>query len=323
MIIVLGSDKTGKTVLSRVLSYEKGTPYTHFTYKQDYQDYIRPLVSLSFLDRVLDRFWICEPVYSKTLQRKLKFRLKEIHNLSLVTYAQNPIAILCSYKPIEKEYSDDYLPYPLWDTCQAEYKKFLEKEGIPYREFDYDRDDTFELVEWAIKKERENLEKIQWWVPLWKEGVGAGGQLQQPELLILAERLGPRNVSDIPFEAGPTGSLMSELLEFAEIPMGKVCITNLVKDKRGSTRGVNSRDLELFSLELEKTRPQKVVVMGKVAQKGIPIIEQHQIEYSVVDHLGFLNRKGGVGEKMRYFTHVRSLYHENKPREEEWVVKVF
>lgn len=289
MIIILGPDHSGKTTLAKRF----GLPYYHFDKDSEYNDYLKLLCELKLLNAVLDRHCICEYAYAKVMERKFKFSMKEWHNLMLLTLIQNPVIMLCTHKPPPFEYSkDQYLPYEKWDECLHLYKGFLNTHYIPYLEYDYAvgilQDKWISAV--AILEEKYRSQ-VSWWVPMWEAGYGAIGSAQ-PKVLLVAERLGPNNMNDLPFETGPTGYMLSEMLRATGTPLGKFTVTNLVKSWRKDPRPPIPADLDLLRVELEHLKPEKVVFMGSTAKRGIKVAKELGIEYAELAHLGYYQYQG-------------------------------
>lgn len=287
MIIIIGPDHTGKTTLSYKIEAQ-GYRRFHFIRESGYMDYLGPLHDLELMDAVLDRHALCEFPYSKVAGRQFAFSLKEWHNLLLLTLAQEPLIILCTNKPSSYVYQkDQYLPYDKWDQCLSLYKEFLTTHHILYTEYDYMAPipiDVLTTLESHFKK------GVSWWVPLWRAGLGCVGS-HRPKVLLVAERIGPNNMNDIPFETGPTGIMLSNLLRDTGIPLGKFAVTNLVKSHRRDDRPPNGHDLVLFGEELENLRPEKVVFMGTPAKQGIPVAKSLGIPYDTVVHLGYFHHR--------------------------------
>lgn len=286
MIVILGPDQSGKTTLARGL---KSLRYIHYAKDSTYEDYLKPLCDLSLLEAVLDRFIICEYPYSIIKDRKFAFTRKQWHNIILLALAQNPLFVLCTYKPKEDEYSkQQYLSYDKWDECLELYKRFLDDNHIAYLEYDHTGlmgTDVFEKLEMRWRGD------IPWWIPMWQEGIGAIGS-RHPKVLLVAERLGPNNMNNLPFETGPTGRMLSDMLDATQTPLGDFAVTNMVKAPRRDTRQPNTRDFELLEEELVHMKPQKVVFMGSVARAGIKVAKNLGIEHYEIDHFGYYYHRG-------------------------------
>lgn len=196
-----------------------------------------------------------------------------------------------------------------------EYKVFLDQNKIPYMEYDWERDDFFTLLEEEERRKRER----EWWLPYFRNGSYPVGCLNKPELYILAESLGPSNVHNIPWEAGPTGILLSEMIGFLQIPLGTLALSNLIKENYTVQRKKpNKRDMELLQEELSHIQPQRAVLMGLVAKEARELFSCPTRE---IPHLGYLHRRlSGPGDKISYFLRFKSLFEE--PQEEEAHVRI-
>ncbi len=284
MIIILGPDHTGKTTLARALHKS----YHHFTKESSYEDYVKPLVNLDLFDAVLDRHAICEYAYSKVMGRRFRYSMKEWHNIISLTLIQNPLVILCTHKPLIFEYSaDQYLPYDKWDLCLELYRAFLSTHHIQYIEYDYVTPiptSTILLIEDTHKQQ------IDWWLPMWREGFGCIGA-PNPKVLLVAERIGPNNMNNLPFETGPTGHMLSDMLARTGTPLNKFAVTNMVKSFRRDMRPPNQADMDLLCVELVYLKPEKVVFMGTIAQQGIKVAQKLGIPYETMVHFGYYNHK--------------------------------
>lgn len=285
MIIIEGPDASGKTTLAKLL----GSKYYHFDYNSKYEDYLRPLASLDLFDAVLDRHIISEYAYSAVMNRKFAFTMKEWHNIILLTFIQNPLIILCTHKPLQHEYSKrQYLPYERWNECLRLYREFLDTHLIPYVEYDYAGYTQLDLF---LRLEEKYRNKMSWWKPMWEAGYGCIGSAQ-PRILLVAERMGPNNMNNLPFETGPTGFMLTDLFAQTGTPLGTVAVTNMVKSFRRDTRPPNQADLGLLYMELQRLNPKKVVFMGSAAKVGIKVAKELGIQHEEVVHLGYYHHQG-------------------------------
>lgn len=305
MIVIIGPDQSGKTTLAQSLeSAASKLGVCHFDQHSSYDDYLKPLCSLELIDGVLDRCHMCEYPYHKVMGREFRFSLKEWHNLTLLMLMQNPLVILCTHKPQQYEYkTNQYLPYDKWDECLRLYRHFLNSHHIEHIEYDYNISGVD--CRSMLLLDVAHAVSMKWWTPMWKAGYGAIGSTY-PKALIVAERLGPNNVNNLPFETGPTGRMMSDMLFETRTPLGKITITNLVKSFRRDTRPPNDQDLTLLSLEIQALKPDKVVFMGTPAKKGIPVAKKLGVPYFCIPHLGYFHHKG-VKDMSSYYTHWRII----------------
>jgi len=287
MIIILGPDASGKTTLAKKL----GLPYYHFDKDSTYEDYLKPLCELKLIDAVLDRHIICEYAYSIVMNRKFAFTMKQWHNIILLTLAQNPLVVLCTHKPAPSEYpSDQYMPYDKWDGCLTLYREFLSTHLIQHIEYDYTaRTEAF--IKNLLAMEAIHKAQVTWWPPMWKAGYGFIGSIR-PKVLLVAERIGPNNMNNLPFETGPTGYMLTDMLASTGTPLGKLAVTNMVKSFRRDTRPPNEDDQKLLRIELGCLKPEKVVFMGAVAKYGIKVAKELNIPHVEIPHLGSLHHKG-------------------------------
>jgi len=266
-----------------------GLAYYHFTKESGYEDYIDPLSKLHLFDAVLDRHALCEYPYSKCMNRDFKFTMKQWHNILLLTLIQNPVIVLCTHKPLSHEYKkDQYLPYDKWDECLRLYKEFLTTHHIPHTEYDYGLGANPKAF---IGLEKRFRESISWWKPMWEAGCGAIGSTN-PKVLLVAERLGPNNMNNIPFETGPTGYMLTDMLYETGTPLGKVTLTNIVKSFRKDPRPPNEEDLDLLHMEIKYLKPEKVVFMGTPAKQGIKVANEMGVKYAKMVHLGYYKHQG-------------------------------
>jgi hypothetical protein len=289
MIILLGPDHTGKTTLAKKLEEEFNLRYFHYTKDSTYEDYLKPMCNLEWTNAVLDRHIICEYAYSYVMRRKFAYTDKQWHNILLSTLIQRPIIILCCHRPDESVYEQDqYLPLDNWDMCLSKYDEFLNNNHIPFIRYDYDIQlDLHSLIE----QQDAEVSCGWWWRPLWRNGWGCTGSCH-PKVLLVAERIGPNNINGIPFETGPTGQMLTDLLTVTGTPLGDFAVTNYIKDKRHSTREPNKADEALFSMEIEGLEPKKIVFMGSVSKKGARIVKEYGVDYIEVPHFGYYAHQG-------------------------------
>jgi len=284
MIIILGPDAAGKTTLAKELNL----PYYHFDYNSKYEDYLKPLCTLELTNAVLDRHIICEYPYSNVMQRQPAFTMKQWQNIILLTLIQNPLVILCTHKPYQSKYSkEQYLPYDQWDKCLSLYRYFMDTHLIRYIEYDYTGPITVNALELMHKK---HIDEVAWWRPMWEAGYGCIGSTY-PKALLVAERLGPNNMNNLPFETGPTGKMLTDMIAATSTPLGKFAVTNLVKSFRRDTRNPIPSDFDLLRAELVHLNPQVVVFMGSVAKLGVKIAKELGIPYETMIHFGYYNYK--------------------------------
>jgi len=283
IIILIGPDGSGKSTLAKKLDLT----YYHSDMNSKYGDYLNPLVSLEMYNAVCDRFIFCEIPYSSSLNRKFQYSMKEFHNIVLLTLIQKPVIVLFTHKPSPTEYSEEqYLPYDKWDNVLSGYRKFLNTHHIPFIEFDYAKSPI--TVEALLLLEKRYSNSMKWWVPMWKNGWGAIGS-PHPKILLVGERQGPNNLQNIPFQTGPTGQMLTTMLDATKTPLWDFAVTNMVKSYRRDSRPPNSEDLELLGEELDNLRPKIVVFMGAVAKYGIKAATSRGIPYHTVTHFGYYN----------------------------------
>jgi uracil-DNA glycosylase len=290
MIILIGPDGTGKTTLARKLE-SAGLRYYHFTKDSNYLDYINPLCKLEMTDAVLDRHGICEYPYSICMNRPFKYNIKEWHNILTMTLIQNPVIVLCISKPPLSKYdSSQYLPYGLWDKCLTLYQHFLSVSLINHTTYEFTQTNE-NFVKYLLFLNRKFNDESSWWREHWRAGYGCAGS-PNPDYLLVAERIGPNNMHNIPFETGPTGQMLSDMLEATGTPLGRFTVTNMVKSFRRDTRAVNAKDIELLQEEITNLQPKKVIFMGTPAKRGIPVAKSMGCEVGTLVHLGSLNYRG-------------------------------
>ncbi|MBA7716919.1 hypothetical protein ES703_126004 [subsurface metagenome] len=299
MIILLGPDASGKTTLAKKL----GLPYYHFDYNSKYEDYLKPLCSLELSDAVLDRHMICEYAYSNVMHRQPAFSMKQWHNIILLSLIQNPLVVLCTHKPYPAQYKkEQYLPYDQWDRCLILYRHFLSTHYIRYVEYDYAGPVSIHALELMHEK---NKAGISWWKPMWEAGYGCIGSTY-PKVLLVAERLGPNNVNNLPFETGPTGYMLSDMLAKTGTPLGKFSVTNLVKSFRRDTRSLKKSDYDMLYIELSHLNPDRVVFMGSVAKLGVRMAKEMGIKHHEIVHLGYYHHKR-ITNMIEYYDNWRNI----------------
>lgn len=290
MIIIEGPDHTGKTRLAKKLSEQFFMPYFHFAKESTYKDYLAPLCNLSLRYGVTDRWAFSELPYATTMERKFAFSLKEWHNIILLTLAHNPLVILCTHKPAPEEYSkDQYLPYDKWDECLEHYRRFFDTHHIRYVEYDYSGNISSRSL--AILDSKLRVQSL-WWEPMWRAGYGFIGS-HNPDFLLVAERIGPNNMNNLPFETGPTGHMLSDMLNRTGTPLGKFAVTNMVKSYRRDTRPPNEFDEGILRIELNHLNPKVVVFMGGPSKLyGTKIAKELGIKAVGMTHFGYYSHRG-------------------------------
>jgi len=325
MIIMLGPDHTGKTTLAAKLAADGGFPgFVHFTQHTNYTDFLThtlpTIVGMNTDDtpiydvKIFDRHIFCEYPYSKVLKRKPRFTLRQTHNLIHLILAHNPIIILCTHEPDIDKYDDDYLPFDKWIECLSLYRDYLDSHHIRYVEYDYEQRSLYYpknrlsgLVEHTVYHPDEpsllyelaaehqyRVMSSRWWHDMYSTHSFATGDLVQPEILIVAERIGPNNMNYLPFETGPTGSMMADMLDKLNIPLGDVAITNYVKAGRRDDRKPNENDDQQLLNEINHIRPKRILLMGKVAAKAHRIISMHHPSIPTLElpHFGAYHHSG-------------------------------
>ncbi len=284
MIILLGPDGSGKTTLAKAL----GMPYYHYTQHSTYEEFLEPLCSLELRNAVTDRWCFCEFPYAQVMDRKFRFTMKQWHNMILLTLIQKPLIILCTHRPLQSDYpKGQYLPYDRWGECIRLYRAILNSHQIPYIEYDYMSTTTPGALKILHDTHRDDM---AWWSEMWRAGYGCIGSTQ-PKMLLVAERIGPNNANNLPFETGPTGQMLTNTLVATGTPLGKFAVTNLVKAPRRDPRPPSPQDLRLFEVEVDHLRPEKIMFMGTPAKYGIKTAKKFDIPYCTVYHYGYYNYK--------------------------------
>lgn len=291
MIIILGPDHTGKTTLAQRLCTAGPRPYTHFDMNSRYlEDYLVPMARLQLFRAVCDRFIWCERPYAKVKKRTIQYTTKMFHNVTLLALMQKPVIIL-SVGKATSEYKDTYLPEADWDECLSLYREYLKSMNVSYIEYNLHNGVDIDAL---LSMEESNTQTMGWWIPMWRAGYGCIGS-PNPDILLVAQQLGPYNYRKVPFEAGPTGRGLSEIIENMDTPIARLAITNFIKTKD------EKRDFELLQVELDHLKPKACILMGNVARKAQKMIETMGIQTLHLPHLGYLGHKGaGPGERWRY-----------------------
>lgn len=286
-------------------------------------DFLGPLLDINN-EVILDRCAISEYAYAPTRKTDNEFRLswKEFHNAILLGLMRNPLFILCTHKPVE--FKEDVLAKENWGACMKLYFEFFTHNGIDPLYYDYDLGGCIWFhgfpkymnpftegsadISQLVKAHDYLVQEAGWWKSMWAEGKGAIGS-QHPTMLIIGERLGPNNINNLPFEQGPTGYMLSDAIVKASIPLGRIAITNLVKDIRGATRKPNGQDLDLLMLELEHLKPKGVLLMGATAKSCTKLLNSQGVPYFHIEHLGSLHHKGVAKQEMpRWWAEFRRIY---------------
>jgi hypothetical protein len=227
------------------------------------------LANFEYFKAILDRFFFCEYPYSKVLGRKFAFTLKQWHNLVLLTLAQNPVIVLMD-KKYGENYQDEVLPEEKWEQCLQLYREMFQELGITYYSPPLDAGQILGI-------EKMHMQRIYpWWVSHWIRGYGGVGG-HDAEVILIAEVLSPLNYANIPFQEGPSGHYLSEILE--GLPLAKLWITNWVKEHD------DKRDAQLLWEEIcHLPKLKKAILLGAVAKKAAPILRRHGIEYEHFTH---------------------------------------
>jgi len=306
MIIFVGPDGSGKTTCAQSLHLRN----FHFTKDSEYADYLKPLVAGEFWDSVCDRYIFDEIIYSKVMHRQIRHTNKEIHNIMLTTLMCRPVIVLFTHKPDRSTYEKaQYLPFEHWEECMQTYRDVLHEQRLPFFEFDYES--PFVDPSMFVFTANTRMKFSSWWFNTIKTGNFPIGS-PHPKVLIVAERLGPNNANNIPFETGPTGFMLSDVIVKAKIPWYDIAVTNYVKDVRRSTRTPNDEDNRRLTEELEHLKPEKVLLMGAVANKAKSIVMSMNIPVINIPHLGSL-RYSGITDLGPYSSYIRSfVYNERR-----------
>ena len=318
MIILLGPDNSGKSTLAQNLvirSLGTDRPLTSFKagaatgYKEyiellrgpksnpvDLQTY-RPGLAISMEGAVVcDRMFYCEIPYSRVLRRqeRIQWSLKQWHNMHLSALSFNPVVVLATRRSSRYE---DSVPEALFEPILEEYRKTLKVHDIQYLEYDFQHEDSNEESDFPgmlLDREKTANDSIKWWLES-PELYGVGNTVD-PTVLIMAQDLGPSNVHRIPFEQGPSGYYLSELLDSVGAPLNSFYLTNWIKDPDPS------RNASLFRKELTSLRPTHVILLGKSAEASLSILDDyvaHSNVHSIVHPGWVVNHAGTIPEMKR------------------------
>lgn len=324
MIILLGPDNSGKSTLVRQLElYTRGTAEELVPWKalaatgyKEYIEFLRgpkgkpmdikshvPGLALARSGRVIaDRFFYCELPYARLLRKeeRTKFTLKQWHNMHLSTISFNPVVVLATRKADEYE---DHVPEELFDPILREYKHWLGVHGISYVRYDF-KTDAEGAAQGLTQLHMLNRERVRWWTEMAQVGYAGVGNTVNPKVVIMAQDLGPMNVHRIPFEQGPSGYYISDLLDEAEVPLSSFYLTNWKKTPD------MAKNVELLRRELENTRPEYVILLGRMATEAIPTIEK-----AGIDHVIQLKHPGWV---VNHSYDLKELAYKKQKYSEEW-----
>lgn len=312
MIILEGPDCSGKTTLGERLVYQSKDSITLWkavaaTNYEEYMTILRgekvdPLDRMAYqpakpMDEgahyVMDRFFYSEGPYAEVVRKgKLKFSLKEFHNMQLSTLSYNPITILFTKKGTP--YNDETIPEELFGPILQGYRDWFDALGVEYIEWEFDRPPMTPQA--LINRSLEKQKEIAWWLEMARAGLAGVGNTVNPRVLVLAEEIGPSNVHKVAFELGPSGFYLSDLLDEAEIPLGSFYLTNWKKT------GKSAEDYELLKSEFEHTGAKKVIFLGGEAKTtsdfiteecGIPVQNMYAIKHPgwVVNHAGSIREQ--------------------------------
>ena len=258
-VIVTGPDGTGKTDLVPHLAKKFGADSVKFNRGSSYSDYLSRLAAKGPINEVWDRTFHDEYVYQpvKRPDQSQIFGPKEWDNLTLLAYARCPILVFCSH--IIREEDDYVTPEENRKILQGYYELVdLLRGTMPVVEYRAGVDDLDTVVEQVASEAAAG--SPDWWTDMWSSGYGGIGSVR-PKIVLLAEVLGPYNHNKLPFEAGPSGHFLSEILYKAQVRLSDIFITNTVKT------GDVDTDLHLLELEIEGLKPELgVVLLGSVAR---------------------------------------------------------
>lgn len=311
MFVLLGPDNSGKTTFANKLVSKLNMRLVHYTKASAYEDYMQDLCESNASDLIMDRFAICEYPYSIEMHREFAFSEKQWQNMILTMLSYNPCVVLCTRIPNKEDYSDNYAPYESLTRILSHYIRFLEANSITYIPYDYmhweanriPAVDTFTTTHKILQDE------YSWCDAFKRAGHGFIGS-HHPELLIIAERIGPNNTYNIPFQTGPTGKQMTEFINYMAYPLGKLALTNMVKAPRRDMRKVDDVDLKALDIELDALQPKAVLLLGAVAKAAAPLLKKRKIQFAQVPHFGYYNRSGRGGNMIPIYEKYKGVVNE-------------
>ena len=289
MIILEGPDNTGKTTLARQLRDEHG----YSLFKQDqhstYEETIDVLAgdpALALSKVVFDRMTcFSEQVYAPVVRTDNgRFDRKQMHNMLLQLMSLRPILVHCYNVANDFDSRPQYPSSVQNGRIAMAYEQLVENTWMRlFPTLQYNWETPFNVSSLV----QRDSGPPEWWAQMFRQRVAGVGFLSSPKYLILAESIGPRNTHQIPFEAGPSGVFMSELLHESGTNIADVFLTNYVK-------GTNSERENQLALrtELEQIKPNGVIILGSIAKRAIPIINATKLPWTHIVHPSYWLRSG-------------------------------
>lgn len=242
---------------------------------------------------VADRFFYCEIPYAKIFRKeeRTQFSLKQWHNMHFSTMSFNPLIILSTRKSSTYQ---DAVPEDLFEPILKEYRELLDDHyPLNYYNYDFETDSTAAYLEMMLQVEEIKRARSAWWLE--NPSLYGAGNTVSPTVFIMAQDLGPSNVHRLPFEQGPSGYYLSEVLDGK--PLDTIYLTNWIKDHNDMGRNV-----DLLRSELEHLRPTHVILLGREAEASVPILDAyvaHTNVHSVVHPGWVVNHGGSIPEVKR------------------------
>ena len=303
MIILEGPDASGKSTLARRLEQQHGYTVVKWDQTHTYDQMIDWLADPQRgTDHVVcDRFPLfSEEIYGPILRNRTKFTEKEQMNTLLLLQSLRPLMVLCTEVDEAAFSATPQLPTALENRVAALAYQGARKGWeqffpvFPYSFLESDRFNLDSLV-------RRDVGPPDWWRAMFEGRYAGMGRLGSPAYFLLAESIGPLNRHHIPFEAGPSGIFMTEILANTQTPLSQVFITNYVKGQLSEAENQIA-----LRTELEQTKPSRVIVLGSPARRGIPLIKYLGFPYRTLVHPSYWLRSGKW--KAEYYT----LFNEAK-----------